>query len=59
MDEPVDGFTITHGEGTVQLSLSNRYGIGDIYEMDALDAARIGISLLQHSIDAMHEDQLP
>ena len=53
MDEdypaPLDGFTVEHDALSVTLTLSNRYGATETYEMDALSAARLGHALVAHS----------
>lgn len=53
MDEdypaPLDGFTVEHDALSVILTLSNRYGATEVYEMDAVSAARLGHALVAHS----------
>ena len=46
--EPVDGFTVEHDEDSVTLTLSNRYGAVEAYQMDALSAVRLGLAMVAH-----------
>jgi hypothetical protein len=55
MDAPVDGFSVEHQPGVVKLILSNRYGEGDLYLLNAVDAGRIGLALLTQALDAIEE----
>jgi hypothetical protein len=57
-DEPVDGFTVEHRPGSVDLTLDNRYGEGEVFTFGALDACRIGHALLTHGLDALGEADL-
>jgi hypothetical protein len=56
--EPVDGFTVEHAGDSVTLVLSSRYGEGDAFTLDALDAARIGQALLTHGLLALSESRI-
>jgi hypothetical protein len=56
--DPVDGFTVEHQAGVVILTLSNRYGQGEQYTLDAADAYRIGMALLDQAHLAMVEQAL-
>jgi len=47
--DPVDGFSVEHDDDSVILTLSNRYGVTERYEFDALSAVRIGHALVAHS----------
>lgn len=50
MDGPVDGFSVETVDGRVVLTLSNRYGEGDVFVFEALDALRIGTALIDHAV---------
>lgn len=56
--EALDGFTIDHDDTSVALVLSNRYGEQAEYTFDPVDAGRIGLALLRHAIDVLHERNL-
>ena len=44
---PVDGFTVDRSvDGEVTLTLSDRYGRGEVYTFSTEDAERIGRALL-------------
>ena len=57
-DEPVDGFTVEREGAEVTLTLTSRYGAGEAYTLDALDAARIGHALVGYGLAALVESQL-
>lgn len=50
---PVDGFTVGHEDGTVSMTLTSRYGDGEKFTFEALDAARIGQALVEHALLAL------
>ena len=54
-EEPVDGFTVGRDGAQVTLALTSRYGTGEEYTLDALDAARIGHALLGRALAALVE----
>lgn len=47
--EPVDGFTVERYEGKIILTLSNRYGQGEVYTLTIEDARKI-MEALEHYI---------
>lgn len=49
----VDGFTVEHAEETVMLTLTDRYGDGECYEMDPVSASRIGHALIAHATQCL------
>lgn len=60
-DEPVDGFTVERiSDGTVRMTLSNRYGVVDQFEFDLLDVRRIAnaILLISERDSVRHEGPL-
>jgi hypothetical protein len=55
VDAPVDGFSVEHTPGLVTLILSNRYGEGERYTLNAIDAGKVGLAMLTQALDAMDE----
>lgn len=53
--QPVDGYTVTHTDTSVSVTLSNRYGAGDTFTFSPLDAGRIGLALVTHGLVALDE----
>ena len=45
--DPVDGYTVEGMDDRVKLTLSNRYGEGDVYLFPIPDARAIAIAILE------------
>lgn len=51
--EPVDGYTVEHEREAVIMTLTDRYGAGERYVLDAISASRLGHALIAHSTQCL------